>query len=254
MFRILWGCLAVLLLAVAPVAGQDRSDGYGHVAGISAFDLEELNDLYAEMDDDSFVDTQVHLALESGAISRSKQPDFVLYLLEISELSWKIHDKSLQALSWTERAELAEHPSLLPKTHYLFGSIGDTSPVVDGCDYDGVTGFDRSMTESAGYKFQGHFALYFRVDADADCYRKYCSRSTWGSDCGNGAIPRWSLLCKDSGCPSYSWHGKRVKDVVMLVPTRWWYFYWWAPKHEKAGWFWMKWGPHFSSGCCDPGC
>lgn len=136
-------------------------------------------------------------------------------------------------------------------------------PFLESCQWDGSTKYDEDLTKQNDYKFQGHVAIYFIVDANANCYHKTASWYVYTcTDCddpdgdgkgGGGCLEEWSMvLIKDRYYSSSL--GKYVKQVAMLVPKTFWYVYYlqW-PNSFKASKFTLYWNDIFNSACCDPG-
>lgn len=119
---------------------------------------------------------------------------------------------------------------------------------IAGCPWNGTTRWNVSVTQSQGYRFQGHYAVYFTVDANADCYSKNADWwvLTWVP--GHGDVHNWDLLLYRDRY----WNGSRwVKDVLLLIPTTWWCVYYphW-PAWYKAERFYLRW-IHYNNGCCE---
>jgi len=122
------------------------------------------------------------------------------------------------------------------------------------CSWQGATRYNRQLTESKGYRYRGsngeyHYAIYFTVYADANCYDK--DLDWWVSHVSptHGHINGWLLMLYSNN--NY-WNGNNwVKDVVLLVPTSWWYYYWPMSNSWKADRFILRWNRDRVSGCCD---
>lgn len=120
------------------------------------------------------------------------------------------------------------------------------------CTWNGSTRRDEVLCWANGFKFQGHNAVYFVVDADANCYNK--DLDWWVTQCVpsqfGGCVSNWDLFLANVRYWSPSLQ-KWVKNVVLLVPTTWWtgyYLHW--PADFKASRFLLSWNAT-PNGCCE---
>lgn len=218
------------------------------------FATKNLQSYLASVTEQEFIDLTVAMALNDEIIQVDRITDLRLYLSELSDYAHKLYGLTLNQLSPQKLISLCD----LSRPHFDFHLIDikrmKRPPQIDGCGYNSSARFECSMTEQNSYHFQGHIAIYFRVDGAADCYKKICGVGTFGANCGDGSIPYWDLQCRTQNCSWYEFGGKYMKDVVMLVPSRWWWYYWWVSASEKASWFSVFWRYDHPSQCCDPGC
>ena len=245
----------------SPVTGRDFHQRIPE----DGMDARPLRIFFENFTREEYTAFHVNLLMEQFPVFQERKTAIESYLRLLWQRSLERFGKGLNTLTIEQSELLTEIPEIQQAAaEALSLSEEDVTPAAaaSGC-YTGVTMYDQKMTEQKNYTFTGsdgskHVGLYFRVDGNANCYKKECAMNTWGGDCGNKKIPYWHLFCKDTGCPWYKWNGKYVKDVVMLVPGGWWDFYWWWPKDVRAKQFWMSWGPNQETGgssCdCDPGC
>ncbi|MBI3956833.1 MAG: hypothetical protein HY340_02485 [Candidatus Kerfeldbacteria bacterium] len=141
-------------------------------------------------------------------------------------------------------------------TTLFLGENGDPtreplSPLT-ACSWSGSTRRDEILCWANSFQFQGHNAVYFVVDADANCYNK--DLDWWVAQCVppqfGGCVSSWDLFLASGRYWSPSLQ-KWVKNVVLLVPTTWWSgYYWHWPADFKASRFVLSWNAT-PNGCCE---
>lgn len=162
--------------------------------------------------------------------------DDSVYLANLSDSNWQAVIKVIE-----ERGIIFFPASV--DGQEVFGKLSETA-----CAWAGTTRWNQSLTKARGYKYQGHNAVYFTVAANAACYCKNADWWVYTWTPTHGDAHDWYLLLhRDRYWNGSAW----VKDIVLLVPTTWWWVYYphW-PSSFKAGRFYIHWNS-YNNGCCE---
>jgi hypothetical protein len=161
------------------------------------------------------------------------------YLENLSDSDWEL------VIQEIEKRDL----KFVPKDYVEHEKRGNEQvSALAGCAWNGTTRWNQSLTKARGYKYLGHHAVYFTVDANAACYSKNADWWVYTWTPTHGSVHNWELrLWRDR----YWNGGKWVKDVALVVPTTFWSVYYphW-PSSFKAGRFYIRWY-HQNNGCCE---